>query len=65
MTLALMSKSRHSINTIMPAVISAVYGFALWLVEPIQSTMDQILHGGIRLAFDYGNVSFAMNNLKV
>jgi ATP-dependent RNA helicase DDX31/DBP7 len=65
MTLALMSKSRHSINAIMPAVICAVYGFALWLVEPIQSTMDQILHGGIRLAFDYGNVSFAMNNAKV
>jgi ATP-dependent RNA helicase DDX31/DBP7 len=64
MTLALVSKSRHNINAVMPAVITAAYGFALWLVEPIQSTQDQ-LHQGIRLAFDYGNIAFAMNNAKV
>jgi hypothetical protein len=64
MTLGLMSKSRHNINAIMPAVITTVYGFTLWLVEPIQSTMDQLLDG-IRLAFDYGNVPFAITNVKV
>jgi hypothetical protein len=64
MTLALVSKSRHNINAVMPAVVTAAYGFALWLVEPIQSTQDQ-LHQGIRLAFDYGNNAFAMNNAKV
>ncbi|KAL7505781.1 hypothetical protein ACHAXN_003226 [Cyclotella atomus] len=64
MTLALLSKSRHNINAVMPALITAVYGFALWLVEPIQSTQDQILIG-IRLAFDYGNIAFAVNNTKV
>jgi ATP-dependent RNA helicase DDX31/DBP7 len=64
MTLGLMSKSRHNINAIMPAVITTVYGFTLWLVEPIQSTMDQLLDG-IRLSFDYGNVPFAITNVKV
>jgi ATP-dependent RNA helicase DDX31/DBP7 len=63
-TLALLSKSRHNINAVMPALITAVYGFALWLVEPIQSTQDQLLKG-IRLAFDYGNIAFAVNNTKV
>lgn len=54
MTLALISKSSDNVNTVMPAVISVVYGFALWLNEPIQSTLDQCLLG-CPLAFDCGN----------
>lgn len=36
MTLSLMSKSRHNINLVMPSVITAASGFALWWKEPLQ-----------------------------
>eukprot|EP00804_Cyclotella_cryptica_P015426 CCRYP_008072-RE/>CCRYP_008072-RE protein AED:0.22 eAED:0.22 QI:0/0.83/0.85/1/0.83/0.71/7/53/1353 len=64
MALALVSKSRHTLNHSLPAVLSAVYGHVLVWKEPIQATLDRILHG-CRLGFDYGNIEFAVHNAKM
>ena len=42
----------------------AVYGFVLFWVEPLQSTIDPLLCG-CRLGFEYGNNVDAMNSAKV
>ncbi|KAL3802092.1 hypothetical protein HJC23_010848, partial [Cyclotella cryptica] len=64
MVLAHVSKSRHNINELLPAVYAACYGFVLIWQEPLQATLDPIIFG-CRLGFDYGNIQFAVSNAKI
>eukprot|EP00804_Cyclotella_cryptica_P028367 CCRYP_016428-RA/>CCRYP_016428-RA protein AED:0.11 eAED:0.11 QI:153/1/1/1/1/1/4/1078/1095 len=64
MALALVSKFRHCVDMLLPAVYAAVYGLVLIWKEPIQATLGPLVRG-CDLAFDYGNIQFAVANAEV
>ena len=59
-----MSQSHQNINVLLPAVYAVVYGFAVVIKEPFQTTLDCILQG-CRYGFDYGNLQFAVINARM
>eukprot|EP00804_Cyclotella_cryptica_P007759 CCRYP_001367-RB/>CCRYP_001367-RB protein AED:0.13 eAED:0.13 QI:72/1/0.83/1/0.6/0.5/6/0/1635 len=64
MALSLLTRFRHNVNALLPPVYGAVYGLVLILTEPIQATLGPLLRG-CSLAFDYGNIQFAVGNAEL